>query len=401
MWVSGISEREVAERAGVNPGYVTRLVDVGVLAPDGDGTFTEGDVRRTRLYQGLERTGLPLRAIREALDAGELSFGWLDAPLYDLIAPLSQRSFRDVATETGIPLELLRVLREAVGFALPEPDDRMREDELRIVPLIRILVSRGFPTAVVDRLLRVYGDALRRIAEVEADWWHRYVVLPSLASGMTEVEMHETTLGFGVELEPLLEQALLAMYHAHQEHTWTENLIGEIEDALDRTGLRSRLIRPPAICFLDITGFTRLTEERGDEAAAELAARLTPLVQRPAERHDGKVVKWLGDGVMFHFREPTGAVVAALEMVDAISAAGLPPAHVGLDTGPVVFQGGDYFGRTVNLAARIGGQAAPGQVLVTQGIVDRVVPDGIAFEPIGEVELKGVSEPVLLHAVTR
>jgi adenylate cyclase len=396
-----MSEREVAERAGVDRDYVTKLVDVGVLAPDGDGTFTEGDVRRARLYQGLERTGLPLEAIREALEAGELSFGWLDNPLYDLIAPLTSRSFRDVATETGVPLELLRVLREALGFALPEPDDRMREDELRVVPLIQKLVSSGFPTSVLDRLLRVYGDALRRIAEVEADWWHRYVVLPSLASGMTEVEMHEATLGFGVELEPLLEQALLAIYHAHQEHTWVENLIGEIEDALDRTGLRSRLIRPPAICFLDITGYTRLTEERGDEAAAELAARLTPLVQRPAERHDGKVVKWLGDGVMFHFREPTGAVVAALEMVDAISAAGLPPAHVGLDTGPVVFQGGDYFGRTVNLAARIGEQAAPGQVLVTQEIVDRVVPDGIAFEPVGAVELKGVSEPVLLHAVSR
>jgi adenylate cyclase len=396
-----MSEREVAERAGVDLDYVIKLVDVGVLAPDGDGTFTEGYVRRAWLYQGLERTGLPLEAIREALEAGELSFGWLDNPLYDLIAPLTSRSFRDVATETGVPLELLRVLREALGFALPEPDDRMREDELRVVPLIQKLVSSGFPTSVLDRLLRVYGDALRRIAEVEADWWHRYVVLPSLASGMTEVEMHEATLGFGVELEPLLEQALLAIYHAHQEHTWVENLIGEIEDALDRTGLRSRLIRPPAICFLDITGYTRLTEERGDEAAAELAARLTPLVQRPAERHDGKVVKWLGDGVMFHFREPTGAVVAALEMVDAISAAGLPPAHVGLDTGPVVFQGGDYFGRTVNLAARIGEQAAPGQVLVTQEIVDRVASDGIAFEPVGAVELKGVSEPVLLHAVSR
>jgi adenylate cyclase len=395
-----LSQQEVAERAGVDLDFVTKLVDLGVLTPGEDGAFTEGDVRRTRLYQGLERTGLPLEAIREALDAGELSFGWLDAPLYDLIAPLSPRSFREVAEETGIPLELLRVLREAIGFALPEPEDRMREDELRIVPLIRTLASK-VPTAVVERLLRVYGDALRRIAEIEADWWHTYVVLPSLASGMTDAEMHEATLGFGEETTPLLEEAILAMYHAHQEHTWVENLIGEIEDALDRTGLRSRLVKPPAICFLDITGYTRLTEERGDEAAAELAARLTPLVQRPAERHGGKVVKWLGDGVMFHFREPTGGVVAALEMIDAISAAGLPPAHVGLHTGPVVFQGGDYFGRTVNLAARIGERAAPGQVLVTQEIVDRVASDGIAFEPIGAVELKGVSEPVRLHAVTR
>ena len=139
-----ISDREVAERAGVDLDYVTKLVGGGVLAPSADGSFTEGDVRRTRLYQGLERTGLPLEAIREALDAGELSFGWLDNPLYDLIAPLSPRSFRDVAAETGIPMELLRVLREALGFALPEPDDRMREDELRVVPLIQKAASSGF-----------------------------------------------------------------------------------------------------------------------------------------------------------------------------------------------------------------------------------------------------------------
>ena len=104
---------------------------------------------------------------------------------------------------------------------------------------------------------------------------------------------------------------------------------------------------------------------------------------------------------MFHFREAAPAVLAALEMVEEVSRSGLPPARMGVHAGPVVFQGGDYFGRTVNIAARIGEQAAPGQVLVTQEIVDRVVPDGIAFEPVGAVELKGVSEPVLLHAVTR
>jgi adenylate cyclase len=399
--VDGLSNREVAQRAGVEPAYVAKLVGFGVLAPNDGGNFTEGDVRRVRLYQGLERTGLPLEAIREALEAGQLSFGWLDNPLYDLIAPLSPRSFEDVALDTGIPIDVLRVLREAIGFALPEPDDRMREDELRVVPILQMLIARGIPASVLDQLLRVYGDSLRRIAEVEADWWHRYIVLPSLAAGKTEVEMHEETLEVGVELAPLLEQSVLAMYHAHQEHTWVENLIGEIEDALDRAGLRTRLIEPPAICFLDITGYTRLTEEHGDEAAADLAARLTPLVQRSAERHDGKVVKWLGDGVMFHFRDPNGGVLAALEMVEAIPAAGLPPAHVGLHTGPVVFEGGDYFGRTVNLAARIGAHAAPGQVLVTQEIVDRAGSDGLTFESVGAVELKGVAEPVLLHAVTR
>jgi adenylate cyclase len=380
---------------------VTKLVEVGVLAPDGDGTFSAGDARRARIYQSLERAGLPFQTMLEALDRGELSFASLDSPLYDRFSGLSSKSFREVSEQEGIPLELLLVVRQAVGFAQAKPDDPMRDDELRVVPLLRLQLSRGFDPAVVERSLRVYGDALRRIAETEADWWHTQVSFPRLASGMTEAEMQEATIEFGEELAPLIEQAILAIYQANQEHTWTENLIDEVEDALDRAGLHNRLNTTPAICFLDITGYTRLTEERGDEAAAELAARLTPLVQRPAERHGGKVVKWLGDGVMFHFREPTGGVVAALEMIDVIAAAGLPPAHVGLHTGPVVFQGGDYFGRTVNLAARIGERAAPGQVLVTQEIVDRVASEGIAFEPIGAVELKGVSEPVLLHAVSR
>ena len=84
------------------------------------------------------------------------------------------------------------------------------------------------------------------------------------------------------------------------------------------------------MCFLDISGFTRFTEERGDEAAADLAARLTGSVQQVSERHRGKVVKWLGDGVMFHFREAAPALLAALEMVEEISRSALPPARVGV-----------------------------------------------------------------------
>jgi adenylate cyclase len=399
--VTRLSQREVADRAGVEVEYVGKLVGLGVLDPIEDGAFSEGDVRRARLYQGLERAGLPIEVMVKALERGELSFAFLDRPVYDRFAGLSPSSFTEVSSREAIPVELLMVVREAIGFAQANPDDRMREDELKVVPLIKLQLSKGFDPGVIERWLRVYGDALRRIAETEADWWTTQIAWPSLASGLSEVEMLELAGELGAEFATLNEQALLAIHHAKQEHTWTETLIEEVERALDQAGIRSRMAALPAICFLDISGYTRLTEERGDEAAAEVAARLTPLVQRPAERHGGKVVKWLGDGVMFHFREATGGVVAALEMIDAISAAGLPPAHVGLHTGPVVFQGGDYFGRTVNLAARIGERAAPGQVLVTQEIVDRVESDGIAFEPIGAVELKGVSEPVLLHAVKR
>jgi adenylate cyclase len=104
---------------------------------------------------------------------------------------------------------------------------------------------------------------------------------------------------------------------------------------------------------------------------------------------------------MFHFERPWQGVVAALEMVERTPQAGLPPAHVGLHAGPVVFQDGDYFGRTVNLAARIAAHAGPGQVLVSDQVVAEC-PDGpVAFEPIGRVPLKGVTDPVPLHRATR
>ena len=396
-----MSPRDVADRAGVEFEYIGKLVDLGVLDPAEDGAFSEGDVRRARLYQGLERAGLPIEAMVEALERGELSFAFLDLPVWDRFSGLSRRSFREVSSGEAIPLELLMVVREAIGFAQADPDDRMSEDELKVLPIIKLQLSKGFDPAVIERWLRVYGDTLRRIAEAESDWWFTKIQLPDLASGLNEAKMLELVNEWGEEFASLSEQALLAIYHAKQEHTWTGNLIEEVEGALDRAGIRSRMATLPAICFLDISGYTRLTEERGDEAADEVATRLTPLVQRPSDRHGGKVVKWLGDGVMFHFRDPAGAVVAALEMLDAISRADLPPAHVGLHAGPVVFQGGDYFGRTVNVAARIADHAEPGQVLVSQEIVNSTDQGDVAFTAIGSVALKGVSQPVELFSARR
>ena len=121
-----------------------------------------------------------------------------------------------------------------------------------------------------------------------------------------------------------------------------------------------------------------------------LVAAADRLVQRGAVPFGGTPIKWLGDGVMFHFRDPGPAVRAALHMLDRLAAAGLPPAHVGLHTGPVLFQQGDYFGQTVNLSARIADYAGPGEVLVSKAVADASEENGITFVDIGEVELKGV-----------
>jgi adenylate cyclase len=276
----------------------------------------------------------------------------------------------------------------------------VHDNELSVVAAIQLQLSEGFRPVVIERWLRVCGDSLRRIAETETAWW-RSEVMELLASGMTEREMLEAQAELGSRVAPLIEQAMVAVYHGQQEHTWTQGLVELVEDALGRAGLYRRLDRPPAMCFLDLTGYTRLTEERGDAAAADLAARLAGLVRRSAVEHDGTPVKWLGDGVMFYFREPAAAVVAALEMVEVVGRQGLPPAHVGIHAGPVVFQEGDYFGRTVNLAARIAEYARPGEVLVSQEVVDAVEGGPVTFTEIGPVELKGVPGTLRLHTARR
>jgi class 3 adenylate cyclase len=112
-------------------------------------------------------------------------------------------------------------------------------------------------------------------------------------------------------------------------------------------------------------------------------------------------VKWLGDGARFYFREPADAVLAALEMTALVERHGLPPAHVGIHAGPVVFQEGDDFGRTVNVAARIAEYARPGEVLVSQEVVDAASAAPVSFAEIGPVDLKGVRGPLRLHTAHR
>ena len=395
------SRQELARRAGVDPDYVDRLVELGILRPGTGDTFSSGDVRRARWVHSFEEAGVPLDGMAAAVRDGALSFSFLDATAFDRFAGLSGATFHELSARTGIPLDLLNVVREALGFAEPRPEDQVREDELSVVPVIELQLSSGFRPVVIERWLRASGDSLRRIVDTETDWYRTEVVLPLLQAGMTEAEMVEAQADLGSRIAPLTEQALLGMYHGQQEHAWSKSAVEVVEGALERAGLYSRLHRPPAVCFLDITGYTRLTEERGDEAAADLAARLAAMVRRSSQEHGGQPVKWLGDGVMFYFEDPGQGVLAALDMVEGVATHALPPAHVGIHAGPVVFQEGDYFGRTVNIAARIAEYARPGEVLVSRDVVDAAAGTPVTFTEIGPVELKGVSGPPRLYTARR
>jgi adenylate cyclase len=393
---------DVAGRAGAAQDYVSKLIELGVVSIGQGRDFSEGDVRRVRLMQTLERAGVPLEDVAVAIRRGDLSLGFLDMSHYARLSSLTDVTFQELSEKIDVPVELLLVLREAAGFAEPRPMDRVRENEFQIVPLIEAQVMLGFRPRVIERWLRAYGDSLRRIAETEGDWWHTEIERPLLESGLTPAEMMEAADSRVVQrIAPLLDQALVALYHGQQEHAWTKNILDGIEAALSEAGVHSRLERPPAICFLDITGYTRLTEERGDEAAAEIAGMMSRIVQRTSTSHGGRPIKWLGDGVMFHFSEPGPGVIAALDMVEGIASAALPPAHVGLHTGPVLFQEGDYFGRTVNTASRIADYARPGEVVVSQEVVDAADATPASFAEIGPVQLKGLSEALRLFTAHR
>jgi len=387
---------QVAERAGVEPSYVARLMKLGILEPDEDGLLSEGDVRRVRIVQTLEGAGLPLEGLGQAIRSGALSLSFIDSPSYTRWASLKDTTFRSLSEDTGIPVELLMVVREAMGFAPPHPEDRIREDELLVVPLVQLQHERGFRLEVIERALRVSGDSTRRIAETESDWWRSEVMEP-LMREQDPAEMIKVSNELSPVLAELTDQALLAVYHGQQANSWMRNILEGFEAVLSGAGLHNPPERFPAMCFLDLTGYTRLTEEQGDAVAAELARSLASLVQKNSVRHGGKAIKWLGDGVMFHFPEPGRGVLAALDMVEAAVSVGLPPAHVGLHAGPVLFQEGDYFGRTVNITARIADYARPGEVLVTQEVVNASNDVAVGFTEVGPVELKGISGPMHLY----
>jgi len=265
------------------------------------------------------RAGVPLEGIAAAVRGGGLSLSYLDVAAFDRFAGLSGTTFQELSHQTGIPLELLAVVREAFGFA-----------------------------------------------ETETAGWRSQVEGPLLASGMTGAEM-------------LTAQAEL----------------GSPAGPHGRAGPAGDLPRP-AGTRLD-PGFRR----EGDQAAAEVAARLARLVRRAAQNHGGAPVKWLGDGVMCYFRDPAAGVLAALEMVEAAAGQGLPPAHVRIHAGPVVFQDGDYFGRTVNQAARIAEYDRPGEVLVSREVIDATDHASVAFTEIGPVEFKSIPRTLRLSTAQR
>lgn len=397
--VTAADQHELADRAGVPHSFVKRLVELGIVTAGDDGSFSDADLYRVRFVRSSERGGLSVEWIARAIDEDRFSLAFMDGPHYRW-ASWSTRTYAEIAAEVGLPIDFVLAFEQALGRIRPQPDEAAPGDLAAMLEPSRIALDAGVGASAQLRLFRVYADALRRIAETEGDLFHRLIEVPQLESGVGHGAMLEFANRVGAELTPRLEALIVAIYRRQQERVWTDDGIQHMEGAIEAMGLHRRAERPTAFAFVDLTGYTRLTEERGDRAAATLAADLADLVQEEVGSRGGRAVKWLGDGVMFSFRDPAAAVHATIEIGRRTSEVGLPEAHAGIAVGPVIFQEGDYFGRTVNLASRLAGAAEPGQILVDAEVV-RIAEDvpGLEFRGLGSVELRGMREPVAVFEV--
>ena len=155
--------------------------------------------------------------------------------------------------------------------------------------------------------------------------------------------------------------------------------------------------------FADIAGFTALTEAHGDEHALQLVDDFASEVRAELRRLDGECVKTVGDALMLRVPDPGDAVRLGLWMTrNAMGGHHAPSVRVGGNYGSAVERDGDYFGATINVAARVSALAGGGEVLVT-GHTAALAPDleGVLYESRGRQVLRNVAEPVEIFAVVR
>jgi adenylate cyclase len=386
---------ELAELAGMKLEEVRRYVDVGVLAPYPDETVPFTALNRLRLAHALIE-GIPLEDLERAIASGALHFRFVDS-LFANPVPLERGTYGEFVEELGITFEAFQQLYGPWELPPPERDQRIRKDDLQVLEALKLLSQQGADFTSLFGDARFLGENMRRLAEAQVRNFIAEFVDPLIAKGTPLLEVFESAAPIGGAIQPAVEEVVYWLHWRHYEAALVHATVQLVEALMEQAGFAPhRPVHPPAIAFLDVGGYVRLEENEADEVGADYAAELARIVWR-ARLHGGRAVKFLGEGVMFHFEEPGQAVRSALDILQHIEDASLPVARVGINAGPVVFRDGDYFGRTVNLASRIVSYARPREVLVSEDVVREAGDDSIEFEPIGDIALEGLLEPVPLY----
>ena len=372
-----LSLSQAAERAGVTAGTLRRWSDQGVI-PNANGGWTPAAVATARIVARLRERGHSLASIRHAAENGRLAFGYIE----DLFpSEDGEYTLEDAARETGLEPALIERIWQSIGF--PSGDQAsMTEDDLQLLRYIAAVLAAGFPLVAFLQLVRVYGQALAQMADAEVRLFHLYVHEPLMRDGVPGLEMAEEMEELARELLPLSSPIMDHLHQRFLQHFVEQDVIGHMEADLEDEALELGRLRV-AIAFADLAGYTRMTEEAGEEEALTAVERFVEAVEETLP-DDARIIKTIGDEVMVVGSDPAALTDWAVGFQAMHTERPLP--RIGIHYGETLYRDGDYYGREVNQAARVAARAAGAHV---------------EFDPIGEVRLKGfsyVTELFLAHA---
>jgi len=371
---------EVARSLDISPATLRRWVAEGIV-PLRDGEWTPAALAQARLVARLRARGHSLEQVRVAAKQGRLAFGYLE----DLFPEAEvEYGLADAARETGLEPELIRRIWSAAGFSA-ESLEHLGEDDLQLLQRLGAVLDAGLPLVAFLQLVRVYGQALAQIADAEVKLFHLYVHEPMIRDGAPVLDIAEELSDLASELLPLAGPIMDFVHQRTLQHFLAQDVVGHLELVADDAELgRVRV----AIAFADLAGYTRLTEEVGEEEALEVVERFVDVVGETLP-DTARVIKTIGDEVMVVGTDAAALADWAVGLVALSTERPLP--RIGVHVGSALYRDGDYYGRAVNLAARVGARATGGEVLVTREVRD-AAGKNLLFQPIGEVKLKGFGE---------
>jgi adenylate cyclase len=377
---------QVAAHAGVSAATVRRWVRMG-LVPGYEGSWTPAAVAYVRVVARLRARGHTLEQIKRASDSGQLAVG----PLENVLDTGKGRyTLKEAARQAGLEPEMIEQIYASLGLSSVSLDV-LSDEDVQIMKYASAVLEAGFPAEAYLQLQRVYGQAIAQIADAEVRLFHLYVHEPLMRAGVPGVEIAEAMEGLTRETLPFAAPVMNYLHGRFLAHFVEQDVIGHVESDLAADTPEEGRMRV-AIAFADLAGYTRLTVERGDEEALGAVERFIETVERTLPP-DARVIKTLGDEVMVVSSDPAALTGWAVELQGGTTP-GEPPPRIGVHYGQALYRDGDYYGRDVNQAARVVARAAGGEVLVTRPVVDTAAGvDGLQFDRIGEVGLKGFSEP--------
>jgi adenylate cyclase len=355
----------------------------------------KGKAREARLalLQELAEQGVSLEELRQAVEEDRLVL----LPVERVFGAGEERyTAAEVAEGSGLEVEFLGRLLQALGAPIPDADDRAyTERDLEAAKRAKLFMDAGLPPEGVLETSRIIGISMANLADANRDMVGEVFTEP----GIDERELATRYAAAAETMPPLLGDTLLHAYRIHLREAIRQAVVTDVELAQGRLYGSDDV----TIAFADLVGFTRLGESMEIEQIGQMTGRLFELASEAA-RPPIRLVKMIGDAAMFASRETEPLVDAVLGLVDATGNEEIPPLRAGVATGPALGRGGDWYGRPVNLAARITNFARPDSVVVAQAVKDSIAEtNGEAFEFsfAGKRHFKGIEGEVPVHRIRR